>query len=231
MSSAKTPPRERAAHYDGLADWYDQHNAAGAGAHRDPLSDLLGPGTGLCLDLGCGTGQNVATLRDSGRTVLGLDYSTDQLRLARRRVLPGEALFQGDAAALPFADAVFSTVAALWLSTDVDEFAAVVREAARVLRPRGVLVYYGVHPCFNGPHTQARDDGGRLVHPIYRTAGWHPPAPWWRAGGIRQTLGMRHLPLADFLTAFADAGLTITRVVEPGDEPVPWALGLRAEKS
>ncbi|WP_223168075.1 class I SAM-dependent methyltransferase [Nonomuraea sp. SYSU D8015] len=90
--------------YDGLADWYDELNAAWAQDNRAPLLDLLGPGTGLCLDLGCGTGQNLETLRATGRRVVGLDYSSDQLRLANDRRVRGEALIRGDAAALPFAD-------------------------------------------------------------------------------------------------------------------------------
>ncbi|MEV6281948.1 class I SAM-dependent methyltransferase [Kribbella sp. NPDC051770] len=218
------------ARYDGLADWYDEHNAAAADNNREPLLDLLGPGTGLCLDLGCGTGQNLQTLRSTGRTVVGLEYSADQLRLARKRSAPGELLTRADAAALPFADAVFSAVTMLWISTDVDDFAAVVREAARVLRPDGVLAFYGAHPCFNGPHTETRADEGRIVHPTYRTSGWHAAAPWWGENGIRHRLGMRHVPLADLLNAFARAGLTITRAIEPRNDPVPWILALRAEK-
>jgi SAM-dependent methyltransferase len=218
------------ARYDGLAEWYDEHNATAADSNREPLLDLLGPGDGLCLDLGCGTGQNLQTLRSTGRTVVGLEYSADQLGLARQRAIDGEALVQGDAADLPFADEVFSTVAILWLSTDVDDFAAVLREAARVLHPNGVVVFYGAHPCFNGPHTESRPDDGRIVHPTYRTVGWHPPAPWWGEGGIRERLGMRHVPLADLLNAFAAAGLTITRAVEPRSDPVPWVLALRAER-
>ncbi|TDO69629.1 hypothetical protein EV651_101674 [Kribbella sp. VKM Ac-2571] len=86
------------------------------------------------------------------------------------------------------------------------------------------------------PKTTARYDGlaewydERIVHRTYRTVGWHPPAPWWGEGGIRERLGMRHVPLADLLNAFADAGLTITRTVEPRTDPVPWVLALRAER-
>ncbi|MGP4085232.1 class I SAM-dependent methyltransferase [Streptomyces sp. KR55] len=104
--------RERAARYDGLAGWYDQHNAAATDANRDPLLDLLGTGDGLRLDLSRGTGQNLQTQRTTGRTVIGLDYSADQLRLDRQRTAPGEALIQANAAVLPFAVAAFSTVAA-----------------------------------------------------------------------------------------------------------------------
>lgn len=86
---------------------------------------------------------------------------------------------------MPFAGSVFTAVAVMWISTDVDDFGAVVREAARVLRPGGLLVVYGVHPCFNGPAVQARDDGTLVVHPVYRGAGRREPAPWWKPEGIR----------------------------------------------
>ncbi|TMM31702.1 MAG: methyltransferase domain-containing protein [Actinobacteria bacterium] len=217
----------RGARYDGIADWYDGYNEAAAGSHGAELARLLGPGTGRCLDLGCGTGQYAEVIRSTGRVPVGLDRSADQLRLARRRV---PAAVHADAAALPFADAAFPTVVAMWVSTDVDDFGAVLREAARVLRPGGRLVCYGVHPCFNGPCIENRDDGARIVHPTYRAAGWHPAAPWWSPGGVRSRLGMRHVPLADLLTAFPAAGLVIDRVVEPRDEPLPYALAVCAHR-
>lgn len=53
--------------------------------------------------------------------------------------------------AAEFADGVFPTVVTIWISTDVDDFPAVPAEAARVMAPGGTLLFYGVHPCFNGP--------------------------------------------------------------------------------
>lgn len=73
------------ARYNGLADWYDARFVIGAPRHQPGLPELLGPGSGPCLDLGCGTGRNFDTIRDSGRTVVGVDRSSDQLRLARTR--------------------------------------------------------------------------------------------------------------------------------------------------
>src|SRR5690606_25729681 len=61
------------ARYDGLAEWYDEFNAQGAAGNAPELADLLGPGDGLCLDLGCGTGQYLDVIRSTGRTVVGLD--------------------------------------------------------------------------------------------------------------------------------------------------------------
>ncbi|WP_255687195.1 class I SAM-dependent methyltransferase [Pseudonocardia sp. TRM90224] len=191
--------------------------------HRQEVAGLLGPGSGLCLDLCCGTGQYVAMLDGTGRQVVGLDRSIDQLRIAQRRAGP---LIQGDAAQLPFADGTFDLVTAMWISTDVDDFAAVVAESARVLRPGGTLLIYGVHPCFNGPCVEGRDDGGQTVHPGYRIADWHREAPWWRPDGIRRRVGMRHVPLADLFMAVLAAGFVIERVGEHGAGPLPNALAL-----
>ncbi|MEV0231825.1 class I SAM-dependent methyltransferase [Nonomuraea sp. NPDC050786] len=214
------------ARYDGQAEWYDEYIGSNAGATIADLGDLLGPGEGLCLDLGCGTGLYLDAIRSTGRTVVGLDRSGDQLRLARRR--DGAPLLQGDATELPFGGGTFDAVTALWISTDIGDFAGLLKEAARVLRPGGLLLFYGVHPCFNGPHIETREDEAVIIHPTYRIKGWHRSSPWWRKGGVRDRVGMSHVPLADLINAFIDAGLTIERVYEPQRRPVPFVLAVRA---
>ena len=214
------------ARYDGHATWYDEWRAARVEGNASDIADLLGPGEGPCLDLGCGTGLLLDALAATGRTVIGLDRSADQLRFARAR---SGQIVQADAAALPFRDATFPTVAALWISTDVDDFAAVVAEASRVLSPGGLFLCYGAHPCFNGPHIEWLEDGGVRAHPTYRTPGWHEPAPWW-GPYIRPRVGMRQHTLADVLNAFVASGLSIEHVVEAGDRPVPNNLAIRARK-
>jgi SAM-dependent methyltransferase len=212
--------------YDGYADWYDHWNAPHAVRNGPQIVELLGSGDGLCLDVGCGTGQYFDALASTGRTVVGIDRSTDQLRIARTR---SSNILQADGAALPFADAAFTTVVTLWVSTDVDDYTAVLAEAARVLSPGGLLLFYGAHPCFNGPHTQWMDDGGMRAHPTYRVAGWHPESPWW-GPNIRIRFGMRHQPLAELLNAFIGAQLQIEHVAELGDRPIPVNLAIRARK-
>ena len=214
------------ARYDGYADWYEDWNREQAQRNAPELSDLLGPGDGLCLDLGCGSGHNFEVIAATGRTVVGLDYSADQLRFARSR---SSRIVQGDAAALPFPDGTFPTVASMWISTDVDDFGAVLHEAARVLVPGGLFVFYGAHPCFNGPHVQWMEDGGVRAHPTYRQAGWHAEAPWW-GENVRKRVGMRQHPLADLVNAFISADLTIEHMAELGVRPVPAILAIRARK-
>ena len=212
--------------YDGHAEWYDGWNRPHAERNALEVRELLGRGDGLCLDLGCGSGLYFDALAATGRTVVGLDRSADQLRIARGR---SRQIVRGDAAALPFADGTFPAVATLWISTDVDDFTLVLAEASRVLVPGGRLVFYGAHPCFNGPHTQLLDDGGILAHPTYRQAGWHQEAPWW-GPYVRKRVGVRHHPLAELLNAFIRTGLVIEHVAEPGDRPVPVNLAIRARK-
>jgi len=215
-----------AARYDGHASWYDEWNRPHAEQNAAAIAGLLGPGTGLCLDLGCGGGLYFDMLAATGRTVVGLDRSGDQLRIALGR---SQLIIQGDAAALPFADATFGSAATLWISTDVDDFTAVLAEVSRVLTPGGLVAFYGVHPCFNGPHSQILEDGGVLAHPTYRQSGWHQAAPWW-GPYIRGRVGMRHHPLAELLSAFISAGLAIEHVAEHGANAVPTILALRARK-
>jgi SAM-dependent methyltransferase len=214
------------ARYDGYADWYENWNRSHAERTGPAVLDLLGRGVGLCLDLGCGGGLYAEVLAATGRTVVGLDRSADQLRFARRR---SGQMVQGDAAALPFAAGCFSAVAAIWVSTDVDDFTAVLAEAARVLQPGGVLGFYGAHPCFNGPHIEWLDDGGVRAHPEYRQSGWHEESPWWGVY-VRRRVGMRHHPLAELLTGFLRADLRIERVAEAGDRLIPTILAIRARK-
>jgi SAM-dependent methyltransferase len=216
------------ARYDGHADWYDERFVVGSEPHQTGLLELLGPGSGPCLDIGCGTGRNFETIRTSGRSVVGVDLSADQLRLARTRT--DGPLMVADAGVLPFADASFDTVMVMWISTDVEDFGAVLREATRILRPGGVLVTYGVHPCFNGPHVVWEDDGSKLIHPSYRVPGWHEESEWWAEEGIRRRVGMNHLPLADYLNAVLSTGLIIDRFEEPGDTGVPHSFAVRAHR-
>jgi SAM-dependent methyltransferase len=215
-----------AARYDGFADWYDDWRKPSVENNALDVAGLLGPGEGLCLDLGCGTGLFFDALAATGRTVVGLDRSGDQLRVARTR---SRAILQADAAALPFGDATFPAVVALWISTDVDDFAAVVSEVARVLAPGGLFLFYGAHPCFNGPHVEWMEDGGIWAHPVYRTVGWHEESPWWGVN-VRKRVGMRHHPLAEMLNAYVAAGLVIEHVAELGDRPLPNTLAIRARK-
>lgn len=219
-----------AARYDGLADWYDAYvtgdRAGITTLARDALVRMLEGGRGRCLDLCCGAGVHVPALLELGWSVVGVDESEDQLRVARERTSDAKFV-RADAARLPFEDRSFNAVVAMFVSTDVDDFAVVMREAARVLVPGGRFVHVGTHPCFVGPFAELAPGGKRVIHQGYRETRWTREGPGI-GRGIRSRVGVNHLPLGDFLTALAAAGLRLERADEPGDDPVPALLAVAA---
>jgi ubiquinone/menaquinone biosynthesis C-methylase UbiE len=220
------------ARYDGSADWYDEQVAWSTEAATPLIMRLVEGRPGRCVDVGCGTGVHLTALADAGWTVVGVDASTDQLRLARRRAGSRvAALVQGDAAGLPFVDGAFDLVVSAFTHTDVDDFGALAREGRRLLRPGGRFLYLGLHPCFTGPFAeQPRADGARVVHPGYRRAGWHTGGPGSLGGGLTERLGFHHLPLADLLNSVLEAGLRLLRVEEGGNRELPEWLALVARR-
>ena len=139
------------ARYDGLAAWYDEFRPTLPADELEALERLLGPGRGLCLDLGCGTGVALERVRRLGWAVVGVDVSDDLLAVARERGMEAE---RAPAEALPFDEASFDAAVSIWTHTDVDDFPTVLAELARVLRPDAPFVYIGAHPCFVGPHSR-----------------------------------------------------------------------------
>jgi SAM-dependent methyltransferase len=222
-----SPPR-----YDGLADWYDREigRLEVTATATATLARLLGPGPGTCLDLGCGTGVAIPALLERGWRVVGADLSRDQLRVARGRAGPsGARLVAADAAALPFADGSFDAVVSLFTHTDLDDPEGAFAEGARVLRRGGRLVYVGTHPCFVTPFVQRRPGAAHLLHPGYRRRGWHAGGPGF-GEGIRPRVGVHHLTLADLVGAALAAGLTLTRLEEPGDDDYPLLIALHLRR-
>jgi SAM-dependent methyltransferase len=217
------------ARYDDVAEWYDAEFATtelGLSARRIVLR-LLGEGPGRLLDVGCGGGAHAVEFAERGWTVTGVDLSRAQLELARAR---GVDVVEADATALPFDDESFDGAVSTFTHTDVDDFPAVIRETARVLRPEGRLVYLGIHPCFVGPHAFVHDRHVPELYPGYRDTSYRREAPGIWGEGIRSKVGATHLPLGLFLHAFLDAGFTIERFEEPEGRDYPHIVALRARR-
>ncbi len=90
------------------------------------------------LDLGCGTGRLTRVLATQNWT-LGLDASAAMLGQARRDC--AVPLIQGDAFALPFAGASFDALIALRIAFHFADLEELVREAARVVAPGGMVIF------------------------------------------------------------------------------------------
>lgn len=135
MASAQTQGELWGARAD---DW-----AAKAEPTTAPLWEALlaacevGRGTRL-LDLGCGGGGLATLAAAAGASVSGIDASENLVAIARRR-LPSSDFRVGDLESLPFSDASFDVVTATNSLQFVDDRAAALAEARRVLSPGGRL--------------------------------------------------------------------------------------------
>jgi SAM-dependent methyltransferase len=214
------------ARYDGHADWYDatfrslSDEAGSAGL----LGRLLGPAETddpLCLDIGCGTGLHFQAVQAYGYTVLGVDLSSDQLRIAASR---NPRVVHADARRLPLRDASIPAIAMTFTHTDVDDFPAALAEAARVLRPGGQLVYLGLHPAYVGAFVERVNEVERRELSI--TAGYGDERLQRDPTGrfpMRSRVGARNLTLATLLGAFlAQPALRLSSIDELDTNMRPW---------
>lgn len=223
------------ARYDGQTEWYESFSAAEAHtAMRHVAVEMLGPGPGRCLDLGCGTGHAIPLLQAAGWTVVGTDVSTDQLRVAQELGCETE-LVRADGHALPFRDGEFDAVISLFTHTDFDDFDGAMGEAARVLKLGGRFVYLGVHPCFGNPMltrvtAERVDDAVATLGPGYSTPGWRTLPFHPESDRIRARVGINHIPLSTLFNAIVGHGLVLDRVEEPGGDDPPIYLALRAHR-
>jgi SAM-dependent methyltransferase len=218
--------------YDQIADWYESEFLGRPDAEAQDgnprslggtLGDLLGEGRGACLEIGCGTGVHAAQVRALGWTPMGVDLSAGMLRHARGRLPVARA----DAGYLPIADGSLPAVIAVMVHTDMPAYPAVLHEAARVLRPGGVFVHVGVHPCFCGGFADRSDRDAVVIRPGYLNGHWTTTS--WTDQGVRAKVGATHLPLSDLMHAFLAAGLAFERFEEIG-APTPIALAVRTRK-
>ncbi len=126
------------------------------------VASLL-PSFQRALDLGCGTGRLTRVLQACGVTI-GLDASAAMLDLANQaRDL---SLVQGDAFALPFAEASFGAVVALRLVFHFAELEPLFNEIARVVAPHGAVIFdtYRWSPRAWLPLDRAHWGGGVFAH-------------------------------------------------------------------
>jgi ubiquinone/menaquinone biosynthesis C-methylase UbiE len=102
------------------------------------------------LDIGTGTGRMLEILGPRVVHALGIDQSREMLAVARvnleRTGLANSTVRLGDMYQLPLADASFDAVVIHQVLHYADRPAAAIAEAARVLRPNGVLVVVDFAP-------------------------------------------------------------------------------------
>ena len=99
--------------------------------------ELAGRDGARILDVGCGTGSNLAAFSELGPAV-GIDMSADALAFCRQRGV--ERVAFSEIERLPFADGTFDVITAMDVLEHTDDDLAALGELRRVLRPGGLLL-------------------------------------------------------------------------------------------
>ena len=99
------------------------------------------------LDAGCGTGANLTRIVEAGAKPVGLDFSREMLRVARRRA-PGVPLAQADLnQKLPIRPERFDGFLCSLVSEHLEHLHVLLEGAYSVLRDGGRLAFAAFHPA------------------------------------------------------------------------------------
>jgi ubiquinone/menaquinone biosynthesis C-methylase UbiE len=145
---------DQAERYDriakGYARWWAPVLAPAVGRLLDRAAPWLEEGAVQVLDIGTGTGQLAfgALARWPGTSVVGVDASAEMCAMAdafaESTLGPASPRFRTDVAfadSLPYPDGTFDLALSSFVLQLVPNRARALREARRVIRPRGVLAY------------------------------------------------------------------------------------------
>ncbi|MBO9397163.1 methyltransferase domain-containing protein [Shimia sp. R9_2] len=177
------------------------------------------------IELGCGTGYVSGWMVRRGAEVTAVDVSPQQLATARRLAqIHGAAIhfLEGNAEATGLPDASFDFAiseygAAIWCPPEVW-----LREAWRLLKPDGTLVFLGNHPLslICSPLNGAPCD--RQLHRPYKDM-WGAD---WTEVAFEPSGVCFNLTMADWMALFAEIGFAVVRYQEV--YAPEWAKGTRA---
>lgn len=211
--------------FDRAAEYYDETRGLSDEGVRRTTVELARTftGAGRVLEVGVGTGQIAIPLRMAGVDVVGIDLSRPMLtRLVEKAggAVPFP-LVEGDATHMPFADGAFDGAYLRWVLHLIPDWAAAVREIARVVGAGGLFLA-ALGSC-QGAHVEIQahfaETTGVSIGPVGLT--WDG---WDRLDAEVAALGGSKHPDVTFTDRERDDLETFVRGLEANRYSWTWAV-------
>jgi len=190
------------------------------------------------LDLACGEGYNTRILAKMGARVVGADFSSKLIELAKQRdALDGFGInyYQSDAAKLEkFSNDQFDTVTCFMALMDIESYVEAISEVARVLKTNGRFIFSITHPCFEvgtcidgEEYADWRVEEGQekteitqnlVIKNYFHTCGGEVSWAMERLIKPFKTTSF-HRTLTDYFNSLSVSGFVVARLVEPRPTP------------
>lgn len=208
-----------------VAGWYDKLLERSPDTYQAKvilpnLLRIVGPYPGqTIIDIACGQGFFSRALAARGATVVGADNSTELIAIAKKHSPPSIVYHVAPAHQMLFAKKRSFDVALIVLAVqNIENYASVIAECARVLKPDGRLIIVMNHTAFRIPGASAwgYDDGTKTQYrrvdsylsESQTKIAMHP------GNAPKEFTVSFHRPLQNYMKALAKSGLAITRFEE-----------------
>jgi ubiquinone/menaquinone biosynthesis C-methylase UbiE len=162
------------------------------------------------LDLGCGYGYYTNYFKSIGADVLGVDASSNMIKIARSRYKDCSFDICDITEVLPFADNSFDLIFCNQVLMDIENIEQALSECYRILKPNGIFYYSIVHPAFYDSEWIKDKQGfsyAKLIH-AYITPYSFTNEFWGKTEHF-------HRSLSYYLNVATEQGFILQHVEEP----------------
>ena len=136
--------------YKKWAKNYDTHpNPHTLVEHKDFIKLTDPQKNEIILDAGCGTGKYTIEIYNAGANVIGIDFCTDMLEIARKKIPQVHFLKYNLNKKLPFKNRHFDKITCGQTLKHIKNLKPALRELNRLLKPEGKLIFSVTHPEIN----------------------------------------------------------------------------------
>ena len=164
------------------------------------------------LDAGCGFGFYSIYCAQQGAIVHAVDISETMIELAKREAKEADVEIEFKVQDITNLTGFLTNTFDIVISANAAcfEVSKFLREASRVLKPKGILYLVEVHPIITTKYGDYLDKGIRKAKNVFGKLEPSDPDYEWQ---------WEHYTLGDYFTAIRDAGFLIDKILEPGPDP------------